>query len=211
MVFKRRDRLPFMRRVREFFLPRTGWRRAVRYLGHRIKRLPDTPHRIALGLAIGVFISFSPFFGLHILIGILIARVIGANVIAGLMGTFFGNPLTFPFIIGISYNLGRWMTGVSGRLHEAASIKHAFGNAFKGLWETAKSWFGQGQGEIQLLTEFWHEFFFPYLIGGLIPGGVAGAITYFVSRPLVQAYQHHRRAKLMAKLRKQAASERSEG
>ena len=31
--------------------------------GHRVRRLPDTPHRIALGFACGVFVSFTPFFG----------------------------------------------------------------------------------------------------------------------------------------------------
>ena len=65
MVFKRRDKPPLLSRLREAVLPRRGWRRGIEYLGHRVRRLPDTPHRIALGFACGVFVSFTPFFGLH--------------------------------------------------------------------------------------------------------------------------------------------------
>ena len=54
MVFKRRDKPPFSIRMRELLYPRRGWRRAIEYLGHRVRRLPDTPHRIALGFACGL-------------------------------------------------------------------------------------------------------------------------------------------------------------
>jgi uncharacterized protein (DUF2062 family) len=67
MVFRRRDRPSFLDRAREFFYPRRGWGRAIEYVSHRVRRIPDTPHRIALGFACGVFASFSPLFGLHFL------------------------------------------------------------------------------------------------------------------------------------------------
>ena len=74
MVFKRRVKPSLVSRVRAAVLPRRGWRRGVEYLGHRVRRLPDTPHRIALGFACGVFSSFTPFFGLHIILAVVIAR-----------------------------------------------------------------------------------------------------------------------------------------
>ena len=55
MVFKRRNRLSWLQHVSQALYPRTGWRRAIEYIGHRIKRLPDSPHKIALGFACGVF------------------------------------------------------------------------------------------------------------------------------------------------------------
>ena len=67
MVFKRRDKPPLLTRIREVVYPKRGWRRGIEYLGHRVRRLPDTPHRIALGISCGVFVSFTPFFGIHIL------------------------------------------------------------------------------------------------------------------------------------------------
>ena len=62
MVFKRRDKLHWVENLRAYILPRTGWKRTLTYMAHRLKRLPDTPERIALGLAFGVFTSWSPFF-----------------------------------------------------------------------------------------------------------------------------------------------------
>ena len=67
---------PSSSRLREALLPRRGWRRGVEYLSHRVRRLPDTPHRIALGFACGVFGSFTPFFGLHIVLAAVIARLL---------------------------------------------------------------------------------------------------------------------------------------
>ena len=80
MVFKRRDKPPLLLRVREVVLPQRGWGRAIEYLGHRVRRLPDSPHRIAFGLAIGVFASFSPFFGAHLLLAAGLAKLLRANI-----------------------------------------------------------------------------------------------------------------------------------
>ena len=93
MVFKRRVKPSFVSRVRAAVLPKRGYRRGVEYLGHRMRRLPDTPHRIALGFACGVFSSFTPFFGLHIILAAVIARLLRSNIVAALIGTAAGNPL----------------------------------------------------------------------------------------------------------------------
>ena len=65
MIFKRRDKRLTFGRLKELLLPKKGWRRALDYFIHRVKRIPDTPHKIAIGIATGVFCSFTPFFGLH--------------------------------------------------------------------------------------------------------------------------------------------------
>ena len=59
MVFKRRDRRSPWQVVRELVYPRGGWKRAFHYVTHRIRRLPDTPHKIARGIWAGVFVTFS--------------------------------------------------------------------------------------------------------------------------------------------------------
>ncbi len=72
MVFKRRKRLPIARKIREGLFPEKGWSRAAEYMMARIKRLPDSPKNISFGVAIGVFVSFSPFFGVHVLLAFLL-------------------------------------------------------------------------------------------------------------------------------------------
>ncbi len=65
MVFKRRDRRPWWKIVYETVWPKGGWKRAFYYIKHRVRRLPDPPHRIARGIFAGIFVTFSPFFGMH--------------------------------------------------------------------------------------------------------------------------------------------------
>lgn len=200
MVFKRRKRLSTARRVREAIYPRTGWRRAIEYFGHRLKRLPDTPHRIALGFACGVFVSFSPFFGLHFIYAGLVAFLLRGNVIAAFLGTLVGNPLTFPFIATVSLTLGRRIYDMSGAHHQNfTSVKDSFVEAMSGLWDSFLAIFGLADPAWDKLEAFWSDVFLPYYVGGLIPGLITAAAFYFLSRPLIAAYQARRRTKLLAK------------
>lgn len=180
-------------------LPATGWRRAANYLGHRVKRLPDSPHRIALGLACGVFVSFSPFFGLHFFLAALFAYMLRGNVLAGLMGTAVGNPISFPPIAASSIWVGNRLVGYDRHHIDFVRIKHAFYDAFSGLWESFKSIFGLGENELYRMGGFFREVFFPYLLGGVIAGSITSVIVYFVALPLIRRYQTRRRERLIAR------------
>ena len=60
-----------------------GWRRGIEYLGHRVRRLPDTPHRIALGFATRGPRLFTPFFGRTSCSPPPLARLVRGNMVAG--------------------------------------------------------------------------------------------------------------------------------
>ena len=45
------------------------------------------------------------------------------------------------------------------------------------------------------LIRFWHEIYWPYFIGALGPGIVLSVIAYYITIPLVEAYQKTRAAK----------------
>jgi uncharacterized protein (DUF2062 family) len=196
MVFKRRDRPSIAGQIREAILPRSGWRRAIEYIGHRIRRLPDTPHRIAFGFSCGVMASFTPFFGLHFGLAVLLAWALRGNVIAALIGTSVGNPITLPIIAWISMALGRRIlgTGLTGR--DFKRVAEALYLGVEGLWETFLSLFGMGESQWAKVTLVWSEVMLPYLVGGLLPGITASVGLYFLVRPLVAAYQAARRKRL---------------
>lgn len=195
MVFKRRDKRPIIEQLREAILPRRGWRRAIEYIAHRIRRLPDTPHRIALGFACGSMASFTPLFGLHFVLAAALAWVLRANVLAALIGTVVGNPLTFPLIAWFSMALGRRIlgTGLTGRDFER--VTDAFALAAEGLWQTFLSLFGIGESQWAKVTLIWSEVALPYLVGGFLPGLVTSIFLYYLVRGLVTAYQAARRAR----------------
>lgn len=201
MVFKRRDRRPILRIVKEFFYPRGGWVRAARYIKHRLRRLPDEPERIARGIFCGVFVSFTPFFGLHFLSAALMALIVRGNVLASLLATFIGNPLTTPIIAYTSVKLGHYMLGDPTVLNFDA-ILTAFSSASRELWANARAIFTDAEMQWSNLALFHEEIFFPYFIGGLLPGFIISLIIYFVSLPLIRAYQGHRLKTLKKRINK---------
>lgn len=210
MVFRRRSKRSFSRKVAEFFYPRGGWRRATSYIVHRLRRLPDTPQRIGRGIACGIFASFTPLFGLHFVIAALCAWAIRGNVLAALLATFFGNPLTFPFIVAISVELGNWMLGQPGGMH-FPQIMSAFGRATGELTYNLGAVFSGESAHWDRLGVFFWRVFLPYLIGGIIPGAISGLIGYFVTLPLIHAYRNRRRKKLRARFEKSRSAASGNG
>lgn len=111
-MFKSRKPKDLSHKLREWVWPKAGWARTVQYIIHRLIRLDDGPHAIALGMACGAFVSASPFLGTHFIQAALLALLIRGNVIAAAIGTWIGNPLSFPFIWVGTYQLGSYILGV---------------------------------------------------------------------------------------------------
>lgn len=171
MIFKRRDKPPFWSRLREIMLPRKGILRGIDYIRMRLHRLPDSPHRIALGFACGALASFTPFFGFHIVLAAALAWLIGGNLLAAAFGTIVGNPLSFPFVAAAALELGWWMLGDK-------PLKPVDGFSVSWLFDNIDA------------------IFLPYLVGGILPGLAAAAISYWLIGPVVAAYQERRRNRL---------------
>ncbi|SFO82889.1 DUF2062 domain-containing protein [Tranquillimonas alkanivorans] len=205
-MFKRRTPRSYFQVVTDFVYPRGGWTRAARYVGHRLHRLPDPAYKISRGIACGVFVCFTPFFGLHFLMSAALAWLIRGNVVAALLATFFGNPLTFPFIAGISVELGQFMLGYDEPL-PLPRIFGAFSNASVEMWQNVHAIFTPEPTHWERLGDFVVQVLLPYTVGGLIPGLIAAGISYAASRPLIGAYQKariHRMKKNFAKRRVKA-------
>ena len=195
-MFKRRKPRSYSQLATEMIYPRGGWRRASQYVLHRIRRLPDQPQRIARGFAAGIFVSFTPLFGFHFMTAALVAWAIRGNIVAALLGTFVGNPLTFPFIAVLSISLGRWILGVEGKLLPHR-IFEEFARASRELWDNLLAPFSDSTVHWQNFDYFWHNYFLPYVVGGIGPGLIASVIGYYLTLPVIRAY-HKRRARKMA-------------
>lgn len=200
MVFKRRDRRPIWQVVVDFIYPRGGWSRAAQYVKHRVRRLPDTPEKISRGIWAGVFTSFTPFYSLHFLVAFLLARSMRGNVLAALMGTFFGNPLTYVPIAVAALGTGHWLLGTRPVEDVDASLGAKFGAAFGDLWHNFVAMFTIEIADWHGLEIFYYEVFYPYMIGGVIPGIVTATFCYYLSVPLISAYQKNRQKALRTKL-----------
>ncbi|WP_299702194.1 DUF2062 domain-containing protein [uncultured Tateyamaria sp.] len=199
MVFKRRDPKPFLRAVLEFLWPRGGWSRAFLYVKHRVRRLPDRPEKIARGIWAGVFTTFTPFYGLHFFVAAIIATAMRGNIVASLMATFFGNPLTYVPIGLVSLQTGHWLLGAEMKEETERSFGGKFVDAGSDLWLNLKHVLMGEPRDWTKLSIFYDEIFFPYLIGGIIPGIIAATVCYYLSVPVIRAYQKRRKGAIKAK------------
>jgi len=76
-----------------------------------ILHLDDEPHKIAGGIALGVFIGFSPFYGAHMVLAVLLAFLFRLNKVAAIAGTWVVLPWFVPFVLSFAYLLGRFLMG----------------------------------------------------------------------------------------------------
>lgn len=191
-MFKRRKPLTLIKLTKEVFWPSIGWKRAISYTKHRLLRIADTTHNLSLGLAIGLGVSFSPLLGTHFIQAAILAFIFRANTFASLIGTFFGNPWTFPFIWWSGFSLGRFLFGFFG-LEGAQGLPDEL--SFSIMWDIA-------------CTKPM-ELFLPWMLGGYIMVFVMITPAYLVYFPLIRGAK---KAKAAAKaLRMQKRLEKVNG
>lgn len=199
MVFKRRNPMSWWAFIREGVWPRSGWRRVIEYVKHRLRRLPDSPEKIGRGMFAGTFVAFLPIPGLQLIAGGLLAWVMRGNILAALLATFLSNPITTPIFAVLSIGLGHWMLGISKRLNPEM-VGHAFGDAGSEIWHNIRAVFTHERAHWDSLLQFWNTIYWPYVVGSIIPSVLAGLVMYYLTVPLVRAYQNRRRKQLQAKL-----------
>jgi len=179
-VFSRRQPPSYPSRVRNFIWPRSGLSRAWRYTMHRLARLRASPHALAMGCAVGAFVAFTPFIGLHFALAAIVAYVLRASVIASALGAALGNPLTLPFIWVASYNVGALFLGIDMKsavdIHAPASLL--------------------GDGPVAFATMLWRGIapvFLPIFIGSIPLGIVCAVICYAIVRTTVTQFKNLRK------------------
>ncbi|HEX3818510.1 MAG TPA: DUF2062 domain-containing protein [Chthoniobacterales bacterium] len=152
------------------------WQRFCHWLAGlhlRVVTLQDTPHSIALGLAIGVFFGFTPLWSLKTLLSIGVAWLLGGNKIAAAISVQV-HDLILPFMPAIylwEYKLGYW--AMHGHLPRRIGF------------------------HLLALREYVHwEMFFtvgrPLLLGSFIIGLPSAAAAYFICRTLISRHRAKR-------------------
>ncbi|MBK5282839.1 MAG: DUF2062 domain-containing protein [Nitrospiraceae bacterium] len=84
---------------------------SFRSLLKQVLHLRESPQRTALAFAIGVFIGFSPAYGLHTVMVLFCAWALGLNFLALMVGAFLNNPWTVVPILGATYWVGALLLG----------------------------------------------------------------------------------------------------
>ena len=142
-----------------------------------------------------MFVNFPPLFGVQMIAAAMLAFVMRGNILAAVLSTFGSNPLTTPFIAVACLELGHWMLGITVPL-TPRMIFDQFGQAGYELWRNFMAIFTDAPTHWENLANFWHTIYFPYLVGSILPGLVFALAAYYVTIPLVNAYQNLRANKL---------------
>ncbi len=130
--------------------------------------MPASNYAISSGFACGSMVSFTPLLGLHFILALIFAYLIRGNLIAALIGTVVGNPLTFPFIWGLIYKVGTFVTTIK---HVTLSNKINF----------------------EMIVNQTYEIFFPMFVGGIIIAPLVWITTYFVIYSFISSYKKRKK------------------
>lgn len=142
----------------------------LRHMHFRLVTIEDTPHSIALGVAIGIFLGFTPLWSLKTLLSIGVAWICGGNKIAAAISVQL-HDLVLPFMPAIylwEYKIGFW--ALHGHLPQRFHL-HPL---------SLRSYI------------HWENFVIvgsPLLIGSVIIGLPSAAIIYFLTRGLVTRHR----------------------
>ena len=137
------------------------------YYKLRLARLPASNYAISSGFACGSMVSFTPLLGLHFILAVIFAFLIRGNFIAALIGTVVGNPITFPFIWGLIYKVGTYVTNIQ---HVNIGRKINF----------------------DMIINQTYEIFFPMLLGGIIIAPLIWIISYFLIYSFISSYKRRK-------------------
>ena len=187
MLFRRRQSENFASRLRTALWPRRSFARSFQYFRKRVLRLNATPHAIAAGFAAGVCASFTPLLGFHFLLAFALAYIFAGNMAAAALGTLAGNPVTFPFIWGATFEVGQFI------LHSEAID----GSAPRGL----------GAALMHMdFASIWTPFIKPMLVGSVPLGLTAGLVAYGLIYAAARSFQKHRTRRILARRQPQSAT-----
>ena len=131
--------------------------------------IQDTPERTAAAFACGVFMGFSPFLGLHTILGVVFAFLLNLNRVAVLLGVYSNLPWFLgPYYVGTTM-IGARMLGYR--------LPRDFGMQLADLF--ALSLFG---------AQFWSQLgvvlkplFWPFFLGSTLGSLALAAAAYYLA------------------------------
>ena len=163
-------------------------RRINLFIFYRVLRANDTPHRLALGLAISIFVAWTPTMGLQMLIALALALLLRANARVTIPIVWISNPLTMLVIYMPNYWLGRAILNLFTHrpkvdYEKLAEFMRYLYNPFRIISQIndREFWTELGQFLLSVSLELW--------IGSIIIGLFLSIVTYVASYKTIVWYR----------------------
>jgi uncharacterized protein len=139
--------------------------------------LDDPPGKIALALAVGVFIGCTPFWGLQTLLSAAVAWACRLNRAAAITGTWLNLPWIAPLVYGAALKVGGLLVPDPDGLR-AAWLDYLLEHWQSVSWHDALALF--------------RELSVALLVGSAVVGGVAALGTYAIAFTVLSARRARR-------------------
>lgn len=156
-------------------------KRAARWI-YELARQKDPPPRIALGMALGIFIGLLPIMGIQMAVVSVFAIPLRANLKAAIAGVWISNPVTVVPLYYVNYRFGLLFTPGRGL------DKEEFGRI---IADAGWDWSAIGESIGRLLS-MGADVLVPLWVGSTILAVIFGIPTYFVTYRLVINYRKMR-------------------
>ena len=157
----------------------------------KILHADDTPHRLAMGVGLGIFVAWTPTIGFQMIIVLLLASLFKANKAVGVPLVWISNPFTLIPIYYPNYLLGRWLMSVFIKRPylDKEQFAHVLGQ-LQGLADSLKHL--HKTQFLHNLTELFTTFLKVSLdlwVGSIIIGLVLGIVSYIGTYRLIVWYR----------------------
>lgn len=164
------------------------WRITRDFCVYKVLHADDPPHRLALGIAIGIFVTFLPLIGIQMVVSVFLAWLCRANKVVGVPLVWISNPFTMVPIYYPCYLIGCQLLGRS-----SDEWQEVYPNFIEILTAADSTW-----GEI--FNFCWTnllDFVAPLSVGSLMVASVLGVLTYYLSLYAIRSYRLKRWGQLM--------------
>ena len=135
----------------------------------------DTPERTAAAYAVGVFFGFSPFLGLHTVLGVIVAFLFNLNRVAVLLGIYSN----LPWILPAYYTLTTMAGAAILRVDIPPGLLRELKAALDGV-----SW-----GEFRTLVKALTPLLWAYALGSTIGALALALVAYRASLAMIVAHR----------------------
>ena len=176
-------------------------RPAIEFIEFRVLHIDDEPERIAGGVFAGILVAYTPFFGLHLLLGLLVSLIFKVNKFATLSFVWVSNVLTLIPIYYPSYIVGRKILNIFNP--KPAMTPQEIVKCFSAIIRKIDF---DSVFEADFWQSFWHLFTrigLELFIGGVIIGIPVAALAYKLT---FRSISKHRRKVMIQNRRLQKAN-----
>ena len=156
--------------------------REAKALFRRILHTDDTPHKIAWGVALGMFVAWTPTVGIQMIVAGILAWLLRGNVAAAVAIVWVSNPYTIVPLYYSNYLIGNALVG--GRGLDEAWFADLLDRRTMTFWEYLIHAYEK------LIPIFGQMF-----LGGVIAGVPIAVVSYILTYRAVVKFREHQRKK----------------